>query len=329
MRIEAGTGAGMKSPPAGLAAPRAGLRTAARAGTREARRRRRHLLGAGLRYVLLALGAAAMLLPFADMLIGALRTPAELLARPPAYWPQHPAWGNFARVFTELPMGRWLLNSTLVTAAITAIQLATSVMAGFALAKYRFRGRGLLLRVVLAAQMVPFFLLVVPIFFLMRHWPLAGGNDWMGEGGAGFLGGYAALVLPFTVSWYGIFLMRQFMLTIPDALLDAARIDGASELRILVQVVAPLALPALATLGIFVFVYQWNEIIWTMTVTRTAPALQTVPVGIYLLRSAFDDPTQQSLQQAAIAVSTLPVVVLFLLMQRFYVRGAASSGLKG
>lgn len=280
-----------------------------------------------LRTTFLTLGAAAMLLPFADTLIGALRTPADLLARPPAYFPTHPAWDNFARVFRELPMGLWLANSALVTFCVTALQLLTSAMAGFALAKYRFAGRDAVLRIVLAAQMVPFFLLVIPIFLIVRFWPLAGGNDLLGQGGAGLLGSYAALILPFSVSWYGIFLMRQFMLRIPDALLDAARIDGASELRILFQIVLPLALPALATLGIFVFVYQWNEIIWTMTVTRAAPSLQTVPVGIYLLRSAFDDPARQSLQQAAIAVSTAPVLLLFILMQRFWRGAVATSGL--
>jgi multiple sugar transport system permease protein len=291
--------------------------------------RRVALLPAVIRYAFLSLGAVAMLLPFFDMLIGALRTPAELLARPLVYWPRDPSWTNFIRVFTELPMLRWLLNSLVVTLCITAIQLLTSTMAGFALAKYRFAGRAMLLRLVLAAQIMPFFLLVVPIFLLIRFWPLAGGNDILGQGGTGLLGSYLALILPFSVSWYGIFLMRQFMLSIPDALLDAARVDGASELRILFRIVLPLARPALVTLGVFVFIYQWNEVIWTMTVTRASPELQTVPVGIYLLRSAFDDVSQQGLQQAAIAVSTAPVLILFVLLQRFYVRGTATTGLTG
>jgi multiple sugar transport system permease protein len=226
-------------------------------------------------------------------------------------------------------MLRWLFNSAVVTLSVTAIQLTTSTLAGFALAKYRFLGRALLIRLVLAAQIMPFFLLVVPIFLVIRFWPLAGGNDWLGQGGTGFLGSYLGLILPFAVSWYGIFLMRQFMLAVPDELLDAARIDGASELRILLRIVVPLVAPALVTLGMFVFIYQWNEIIWTMTLTRASPDLQTVPVGIYLLRNAFDDVGQQGLQQAAIAVSTAPVLVLFLLLQRFYLRGAVSSGLTG
>jgi multiple sugar transport system permease protein len=291
--------------------------------------RRRNLLANVLRYSVLFVGTAAMLLPFLDMLIGALRTPAELLARPLVYWPRDPSWDNFVRVFTELPMLTWLTNSFLVTSSITVIQLVTSTLGGFALAKYRFRGRALLLRLVLTAQILPFFLLVVPVFLLIRFWPLAGGNDLFGQGGSGLLGSYLSLILPFSVSWYGIFLMRQFMLSIPDALLDAARVDGASELRILIQIVLPLARPALVTLGIFVFIYQWNEIIWTMTVTRASQELQTLPVGIYLLRGAFDDVGQQGLQQAAIAISTAPVLLLFLLLQRFYMREKATTGLTG
>lgn len=270
-------------------------------------------------YGLLGLGAAIMLLPFLDMILGALRTPAERLARPPAYLPQDPQWRNFARVFTELPAGRWLFNSVVVTLAITAAQLATSAMAGYALAKFRFPSRDLLLRGVLGAQMFPFFLFIIPTFFILRFAPLMGGNDLWGQGGAGLLGTYAALILPFAISWYGIFLMRQFMLAVPDDIIEAARMDGAGEFRIFLQIVVPLVAPGLSTLAIFVFVYQWNEVIWTMTVTRSAPDLQTFPVGIYLMRGAFTDISTQSLQQAAVAVSVLPVLVLFVLLQRFRV----------
>lgn len=282
-----------------------------------------------LKYLALTLGGLAMVLPFADMVLGALRTPAELLAVPQVYWPRDPQWGNFARVFDELPMATWLANSVFVTAAITALQLATSAMAGYALAKYRVPGGGLMLRAVLGAQMFPFFLLIIPIFFLLRFVPLLGGNDLWGQGGAGLLGSYAALILPFAVSWYGIFLMRQFCLSVPDEVIDAARIDGAGEFRIFVTMVLPLIRPGLATLGIFVFVYHWNEVIWTMTVTRGAPGLQTLPVGIYLLRGAFADQSTEALQRAAICVSVVPVMAVFLVLQRFYVRGLSAGSVKG
>ena len=282
-----------------------------------------------LKYALLAFGALVMLAPFADMFLGALRTPAERLAMPPPYWPGDPQWGNFLRVFTELPMGRWIFNSVAQTTIITALQLLTSAMAGFALAKYRFPGRDFLFRAILGAQMFPFFLFLIPVFFILRYFPLFGGNDILGQGGSGFLNTYSAIILPFAVTWYGIFLMRQFFISLPDELMEAARLDGASELRIFWQIALPLSAPGLATLGIFVFVYQWNEVIWTMTVTRTAPELQTIPVGIYLLRGAFIDQSTLSLQEAALAVSIAPVIVTFLLLQRFYIRGLTAGAIKG
>lgn len=285
--------------------------------------------GAALRYAFLSLGAVIMVVPFIDMLLGSLRTVPERLSRPPVYWPADPQWQNFVHVFRDLPMLRWLSNSLIVTVAITLVQLITSSTAGYALAKFRFRGRNLVLRCVLGAQMFPFFLFLIPMFFILRFWPLAGGNDLLGQGGSGFLSSYMGLILPFAVSWYGIFMMRQFMVTIPDELLDAARVDGAGELRIFLTVVLPLSKTALATLSIFVFIYQWNEVIWSMTATRVAPQLQTVPVGIFLLRQAFTDERTFSLQQASLVVSVVPVLVLFLLLQRYYVRGVTAGAVKG
>jgi len=291
-------------------------------------RNRGALLGV-LKYTALALGAVIMIFPFLDMFLGALRTPAERLALPMVYWPHHPQWHNFVRVFTELPMLTWLANSILVTSLITAIQMVTSTMAGYALAKYRFFGSKALLSLVLGAQMFPFFLLIIPIFFLLRFVPLAGGNDLLGQGGSGLLNSYAAMILPFAVTWYGIFLMRQNFLGVPNEIIDAARMDGAGEFRIFATVVLPLVKPSLATLGIFVFLYHWNEVIWTMTVTRSAPDLQTIPVGIYLLRGAFIDQSTFSLQQASVFISILPVMILFLLLQRYYVRGLTAGAVKG
>ena len=130
-----------------------------------------------LKYALLAVGGVVMIFPFLDMFLGALRTPAERLSLPMVYWPRHPQWHNFVRVFTEIPMLTWFANSVFVTVSITIIQMLTSTMAGYALAKYRFFGSKVLLRAVLAAQMFPFFLLIIPMFFLLRFVPLAGGND--------------------------------------------------------------------------------------------------------------------------------------------------------
>ena len=298
----------------------------ARAGART--RRLLGQIGTILKYALLILGALIMVLPFADMFVGALRSPKDVFANPPRYWPSEPQWDIYGRVFAELPMLRWMVNSIVVTVTITALQVITSTMAGYALAKYNFRGNGVIFRLVMGAQMFPFFLFIIPIFFLLRFAPLMGGNGWDGQGGSGLLGTYAALVLPFVVTWYGVFLMRQFFLTIPNDLSDAARLDGASEYRIFRSIMLPLVKPAVATLTLFSFVYHWNEFIWTMTVTRVAPDLQTLPVGIYLLSGAFENLDQKALQQAALAISILPVVVVFLLLQRMFVASNLSSGVK-
>jgi multiple sugar transport system permease protein len=281
-----------------------------------------------LKYGLLTLGAALMVLPFADMFIGALRSPADVFATPPRYWPSDPQWGVYARVFEELPMTRWFLNSILVTTTITVLQVATSTLAGYALAKYSFRGRDWIAAGVVGAQMFPFFLFIIPIFFILRFAPLMGGNDILGQGGSGLLGTYTALILPFIVTWYGVFLMRQFFSTIPNDLMEAARLDGATEFQIFRRIMLPLVKPAVATLTVFSFVYHWNEFIWTMTVTRASPELQTLPVGIFLLQGQFEDLDQKSLQQAALAVSILPVIVVFLGLQRLFVASNLGSAVK-
>ena len=308
--------------------PGATAKAAAQAGVVAPRRHPLRRLGGGLKYMALALGALVTILPFADMFVGALRSPADVFATPPRYFPSEPQWGVYARVFRELPMGTWMFNSVVVTLTITALQVATSTTAGYALARYRFRGADTVFRMVMGAQMFPFFLFIIPIFFILRFVPLMGGNDIAGQGGAGLLGTYAALVLPFVVTWYGVFLMRQFFLTIPEDLAEAARLDGASEWRIFRSIMLPLVKPAIATLTLFSFVYHWNEFIWTMTVTRTAPDLQTLPVGIYLLQGAFEDLDQKALQQAALAVSILPVVAVFTLLQRLFVSADIATGVK-
>lgn len=287
--------------------------------------RRRNPTRRFVAYAALAAGAVAMVFPFLDLLLGALRTPAERLMRPPPYWPATPVWRNFGEVFQRYPLALWIFNSVVVTLAVTCLQLATSVTAGYALAKFRFPGRDAVLQFVIVAQLFPFFLLLIPLVFILRYWPLLGGNDLFGHGGAGLMGTYAALILPFSVSWYGVFLMRQFMVGVPDELIEAARMDGAGELRILWSIVLPIVRPAAATLALFVFVYHWNEVAWTLTVTQSAPDLQTAPIGIYMVRGAFDTEARQSLQQAMILVTIVPVILVFLLLQRFYVNAVTGS----
>lgn len=279
-------------------------------------------------YLLIVLGALSMLIPFVDMIIGALRTRQESVAIPLVFWPRAPQWQNYADVLKALPMARLYLNSLITSGSVTIAVLVTSALTGFALAKYRFRGRDAFFRFTLGTLMFPQFVFLIPVYYLMKRVPLAGGNDWLGLGGSGLLHSYGALVLPFVVSGFGIFLMRQFIMEIPDELLEAARIDGCSELRIFWQIVLPNLKPAMATLAIFTFLGQWNEFIWSMIITTSAPELMTLPVGIQLLKGQLDLVRTDLLMRAALSYAVLPIIGLFVMLQRYYVRGMVMSGMK-
>lgn len=282
-----------------------------------------------LKYGVLTIGAISMILPFVDMFLGAIKTPAEILARPPIWISRDPQWNVFIDITRILPMGKLYLNSIIVSVSVTLLVLLTSGLSGFVLAKYQFRGRELIFRLILSTMMFPVFVFLIPNYYILRHIPLAGGNDIMGWGGTGLMQNYLSLILPFSVSSFGIFMMRQFIIGIPDELLDAARIDGCSELRIFAQILMPQIKPVLATLAVFTFIGIWNEYLWTMTVTTSAPDMMTLPVGIRLLRDTLDPTRNTALMRAALAVGVLPVVALFLGLQKYYVRGIVLSGIKG
>jgi multiple sugar transport system permease protein len=232
------------------------------------------------------------------------------------------------QVFRELPLSRWMLNSLGVTLAITALQLLTSAMAGYALAKYSFRGRMGLFRFAVGRADVPVLHLPDPLVLHPALLPAGGRQRLDGQGGTGFLGTYAALILPFAVSWFGIFLMRQFFMAVPDELIDAARMDGAGEAFIFFRIAVPLVGSGLATLAIFVFLYHWNEVLWTMTVTRTNPDMQTMPVGIYLLRGPSNGRRPSRCSRLRF-VSRSAGDRCFLLLQRYYVASVTSGSVKG
>ncbi|MCR4427507.1 MAG: carbohydrate ABC transporter permease [Firmicutes bacterium] len=279
--------------------------------------------------VVLVVAAATMLLPFVWLALSALKTRAELVAVPPVWIPEVPQYQNFALVVRQVPLFRYYLNSFIVAGGISLSVLITSSMAGFALAKYQFPGRDLVFRGILATMMLPSFIFIIPVYYMMKHVPFAGGNDWAGVGGTGFLHSRLSLILPFAVSAWGIFLMRQFMLGIPDSLIDAARIDGASEMRILLGIMMPSVKPALATVGIFTFISQWNNLFWPLVVATSAPELATLTVGLKFLETSFDPNRNAHLILAGLTLGILPVMILFASLQRYYVKGISMTGIKG
>jgi multiple sugar transport system permease protein len=256
----------------------------------------------------LLLGAFIVLLPVFVVFVTSLTTTvATLDVLPKNQWSlanYREAWqrGNFMLAFA---------NSTLVAIAVTAFQLVTSALAGYALARLKFRGRQGLLLVVLATLVIPFQLLVIPIFLVLKWGHL--------------INTYGALILPTAVNGFGIFLLRQYFQTIPVELEEAATIDGANRLQILWRVMLPLARPALVTLFLFTFIAEWNDLFKPLVFT-TRPELRTVQLALAEFQEQFTN--NWPLMMAAVTIATIPVMVLFLIGQRQFIRGIAATGIK-
>jgi multiple sugar transport system permease protein len=179
---------------------------------------------------------------------------------------------------------------------------------------------------VLGTMMIPAQVTMVPVFIMLKHWPLVGGNNILGAGGHGLLNSYPGLVLPMAVGAFGIFLLRQFFMTLPRELEDAARIDGCSEAGIYWRIILPLSKPALATLGIFTFTAAWNEFLWPLLI-MSKDSMKTLQVGLQVFQTQYT--TSWDLLMAGTVVVTLPVLIIFLFGQRYFTRGIALSGMKG
>lgn len=257
--------------------------------------------------VVLLLGAAIVLLP----LLVVLLTSFAPSGATPGIWPKQWSWDNYRDAWER---GKFLLafaNSTLVAIAVTAFQIITSALAGYALARLKFWGRQWLLLVVIATLVIPFQLLVIPIFLVLK-W----GN---------MINTYWALILPTAVNGFGIFLLRQYFQTIPVELEEAAAIDGANRLQILWRIMLPLARPALVTLFLFTFIGEWNDLFKPLVFT-TRPELRTVQLALAEFQEQFTN--NWPLMMAAVTIATIPVVVLFFFGQKQFIRGIAATGIK-
>ncbi|MEF3116734.1 carbohydrate ABC transporter permease [Streptomyces chrestomyceticus] len=289
------------------------------------RRRRRF---PWLSYLLVGAGAVVTVVPFLDMLLTSFKGAGEYGRLPYRFLPEAFELSNYREAFVRLDLPLLFRNSVVATAVITGSVLLTSSLAGYALAKLRFPGRDLIFRLVLATMMFPPFVFFIPHFLILVHWPLAGGNGLLGDGGAGLTVSLAALVMPFLVSGFGIFLMRQFIVSVPDEMLEAARIDGAGEFTVWWRIVVPQTKPVAVTLALLTFVSAWNEYIWALLVSTANPRLMTLPVGIQTLQSYLDPNRMVPVMMAGLMLSVLPVLLLFLLLQKYYIRGVMLSGLK-
>ena len=272
------------------------------------------VFGELLKYSVLIFLGVWMLLPFYWMISASLMTSQEIIQMPPPLAPADPQWGNYSHVTEVADLGQAYLNSLIVTGLTVLGILFTSSLAGFAFAKYQFPARNLLFAMILATMMIPFFVILIPVFYVVRVF--------------GWTDNYAGLIMPGLVSAYGIFMMRQFILSLPDELLDAARIDGANEFRIYWQIVLPLTGPALATLAVFNMISVWNSFLWPLLVAQS-PELYTVPLALNNLRTFGMEAQVLNLQMAGTVASVIPTLVVFVFLQRYFTQGIALTGLKG
>ena len=266
-------------------------------------------------YIFFATLAIVALTPFAWMISTAFKPASEVIAFPPKLIPKNPTVVNIIKVFQTAPFYRFFLNSIVVSVAGTLSALCLGSMAGYAFAKLRFPGRNILFLVVLATMMVPWQIIIIPMYVLIVKF------RWVNS--------YQALIVPKLVGGFAIFLMRQFIKELPDELIDAARIDGCSYFRIYWNIVIPNIKPALAALAIFKFMSMWNDYLWPLIVVKT-PLMRTVPLGVALFfTEEARSPSFYNLIMSASFMALLPTVILFLCLQRHFTRGVVLSGLKG
>jgi multiple sugar transport system permease protein len=262
--------------------------------------------------ILLSLVALLFMVPIIWMLLSALKPSAEVFTTPPTLFGSEVKFSNFVEAWNYLPFGRFILNTLFVAGIGTLITLVASAMSGYAFARLNFRFRGGLFVLYLSTLIVPQEVIVIPMFLVMQR--------------LGWVNSYQALILPWAFTAFGTFLLRQFFLTIPRELEEAAKIDGCGHIRILRSIIIPIAAPALAVLAVFTFISYWNSFLWPLIIINDT-AKMTVPLGLDLFLG--QQGQRWELLMAAATISMVPTVILVLALQKYLVRGIALSGLGG
>ena len=261
---------------------------------------------------LLVVGATVALFPLVWMLSASFMAPGESSSYPPTLVPAHPTLNNYRELFERTGVGRYLFNSVFLAVSATALSLVFNVMAGYAFAKLRFAGRDRIFKTMLGALVIPAQVAMIPLFLLLKH--------------LGLVNSYAGVIVPALASIFGIFLIRQYALSIPDDLLEAARIDGASEWRIFSWIVVPLLRPIIVTLAVFTLLGTWNDFMWPLIVLSDKD-LYTLPVALASLSR--EHVQDNELMMAGAVLTIVPVLVVFLAAQRYYIQGLMMGSVKG
>ncbi len=265
--------------------------------------------------LLIVFAAIVAAFPLIWMLLSSLKTPTESMQTPPVWFPATPSLDAYRDVAAVIDASRSFWNSTVIATTTTIGILVTSLMAGYAFAKYRFKGRDLLFAAMIATMFLPPIVTLIPLYRMVSY--------------LHFDGSLLGVIAPNLANAFGIFLMRQFIAGVPDDLIDAARVDGASELRIVFTVVAPAIVPAIAALALFAFVYQWNTYLWPLTVLQGNTSDFPIVLSLGRLLSYNRGAMNTNLVMAGATLAVLPPLVLFVFLQKFFVDSIVSAGVKG
>ena len=266
-------------------------------------------------FTLIILASVVAAFPLVWMVLTSLKTPQETMAVPPVWFPASPNLDAYWQVADVISVGRSFLNSAIIAVFTTGAILVTSLMAGYAFAKYQFRGRNLLFSVLIATMFLPPIVTLIPLYRIVGY--------------LGLNASLAGIIVPNLANAFGIFLMRQFIKGVPDELIDAARMDGASELKIVFQIVAPSVVPAIAALALFAFVYHWNSYLWPLTVLQGNTDQYPIVISLSRLLSYNRGAMNTGLVMAGATLAVLPPLILFVFLQRFFVDSIVATGVKG
>jgi multiple sugar transport system permease protein len=292
------------------------------------RRGRRWLRPASaIRYFLLTALAILFVAPFVYMVTLSIQPLGDMFSYPPHWIPIHPTLDNYSGFFTsDHPIARWIFNSAFVSVTVTALQVLFNSMLAYTFAKRKFPGRDFLFFLGLATLMLPSQVTLIPNYLILKGIPLFGGNNLAGVGGHGWLDSYWGLIAPNIGNPFAIFLLRQYMISIPDEFIDAARVDGANHFWIYWKIVMPMSKPAIAAVAIFTFQFQWQAFFGPLIIINSPP-LYTLPLGLALFEQGHR--SVWNLIMAGSVVGALPLVIVFLIFQKQFVQGISLAGSKG
>ncbi|MFI6902962.1 carbohydrate ABC transporter permease [Nonomuraea sp. NPDC050394] len=276
-------------------------------------------------YAALSVIAVIMIAPFVWMVLTSLKTPADIGASPPPLLPTTWAWSNYVDAFAAAPFATYARNSLIIAVSHTLINVTFASMAGYALARLRLPGSRWLFAAFVGALMIPTYTKILPEFLIVRFMPLAGGNDLFGQGGTGWLDSWWGLIIPGAIAPFSVFLFRQFYLSLPVELEEAARLDGLGEFGIYSRIMTPLVKPAFATVALLTLEGSWNNFLWPLLITRRDD-LRVIQVGLSVFQT--ENNTQWAFLMAGTTLATLPMVLLFVAFQRYFVQGFATAGIK-